>query len=212
MKAVVCLPTRNEAESIQEMIDSIKRLGYDLFIADSNSTDGTQEIARKNKVEVYQRDGVGKGYGIRKAVEVASSKGYDVLVLLDCDKTYPPEEIPGMLEFFPEYDVVLGVRDMKEISFTHRLANIFHTQMINLFYGGHLHDINTGMRAFKVEKYKGLLTAKGFDIEAQMSLLALKKKMKIKEIPVRYLKRAGESKIRVSDGFLIAWRIIRDRF
>ncbi|MBI4439853.1 glycosyltransferase [Candidatus Woesearchaeota archaeon] len=211
MKVIVCLPTRNEGESIQEMISSVKKLGYGLFIADSNSTDGTQEIARKNRVDVYQRDGIGKGYGIRKAVEVASSKGYDVLVLLDCDKTYPPEEIPRMLKFFPEYDVVFGVRDMKDISFSHRLANIFHTQLINLLYGGHLHDINTGMRAFKVAKYKGL-TAKGFDIEAQMSLLALKRKMKVKEIPVRYLKRAGESKIKMSDGFFIAWRIIRDRF
>ena len=212
MKVVVCLPTRNERESIQEMIDEIKKLGYNIFISDSQSTDGTQEIAKKNNVEVYQRDGIGKGFGIQKAVQVAASKGYDVLVILDCDKTYPPKYIPELLRFFPEYDVVMGVRDMSDISFSHRWPNVVHTQSINVFYGGHLHDINTGMRALKVEKFKGILTAKGFDIEAQMSLLAVKKKMKIKEISVEYLKRAGESKIRISDGFVILWRIIRDRF
>src|SRR3989344_9270215 len=84
MKAVVCLPTRNEKDSIQLMIDSITKLGLPLFISDESSTDGTIAIAEKNNVPVYQRDGSGKGYGMKKAGEGARQLGYDVLVTIDC--------------------------------------------------------------------------------------------------------------------------------
>src|SRR3989338_10180008 len=94
MNAAVCLPTRNEKENIQYMIDRLKPLGYPIFVSDEHSKDGTIEIAKKNKIPVYQREGSGKGYGVRKALEVAKQKGYDVLVFIDCDRTYPPEAIP----------------------------------------------------------------------------------------------------------------------
>ncbi|MBS3097342.1 glycosyltransferase [Candidatus Woesearchaeota archaeon] len=211
MNIAVCLPTRNEKDSIEIMIRRIKKLGYKLFISDEKSTDGTIETAKKNKVEVYQRDGSGKGYGVRKALEVARKKGYKVLVLLDCDCTYPPEYIPLMLKYIPKYDMVIGRRKMKHIRFLHRLPNIIHTQAINILYGAGLSDINSGMRAFKVDKI-GNLDAAGFDIEAQLTIRALKNRSKIKEVPISYEQRKGDSKIRVKDGFVILWRIIKERF
>jgi len=210
-KVVVCLPTRNESQSVQYMIDKIKSLGYDLFISDSNSNDGTIEIAKKNKVPVYQRDGPGKGFGIRKALQIAKEKGYDVLVLIDCDKTYPVEYIPIMLRYMPKYDMVVGARGLEEIKPFHRLPNKAHTIAINLLFGGRLKDINSGLRAFKVNKFKRF-RSKGFDIEAEITVKALKNKLKIKEIPIKYQKRVGHSKIRIKDGFLILSRIIKERF
>lgn len=210
MKVVACLPTRNEVENIQYMIDRIKAFNYNLFICDEESSDGTIEIAKRNNIPVYQRDGSGKGYGIVKALEVAKEKGYDVLVMIDCDRTYPPEYIPKLLEFFSEYDMVVGKRSMSHIRFLHRLPNLAHTYLINLLYGAKLHDINSGLRAFKVDKLD--LDAKGFDIEAQITIRAIKKGLKIKEIPIEYNQRKKGSKIRVMDGFLIFLRIIREKF
>ncbi|MBU1004766.1 MAG: glycosyltransferase, partial [Nanoarchaeota archaeon] len=112
MKPVICLPTRNEKENVQVMIDEIKSLGYDLFISDANSTDGTIEIAKKNKVPIYQRDGKGKGFGIRKALQIAKEKEYDTLVLIDCDQTYPVKYIPKLLNLIEKegFDMVVGAR------------------------------------------------------------------------------------------------------
>ncbi len=217
MKAVVCLPTRNEKGSIQVMIDSIRKLKLLLFISDESSTDGTIAIAERNKVPVYQRDGKGKGYGMRKAVEVAKQLGYDVLITIDCDCTYPAEKIPNLLRTIKEgAGMVIGVRNMKNIRPLHRLPNVIHTLAINLLFfrflgsGKWLHDINSGMRAFRLDKIRPF-RSKGFDIEAEITVRAIKDGLKIEEIPVEYEKRVGESKIRIKDGFTILMRIIKER-
>lgn len=210
MKTIVCLPTKNEKKSIKLMIDKIKNLGLPLFIVDSNSKDGTIEIAKKNRIEVFQ-SAEGKGCGVQKALVVAKKKKFDILFLIDCDNTYPCEDIPKFISYFPEYDKVIGVRNMKDITFLHRLPNMFHTFLLNILFFGKLHDINSGMRAFKIDKLKEL-NSKGFDIEAEMSCKALKNRLKIKEVPITYKKRIGDSKIRVKDGFIILWRIIKERF
>lgn len=211
MKAVVVLPTKNEEKSIEYMVRKIRKLKLPVFIVDEHSTDKTLNIAKKLKVPVYQRDGSGKGYGVRKAIEIASKKEYNVIVLIDCDKTYPAEYIAIILKYIPKYDMVVGSRKMGYIKFLHRLPNIIHTETINLLYNANLKDINSGLRAFKINKLKNL-DAKGFDIEAQITTKALKRKLKIKEIPIEYKKRVGKSKIRIKDGFVILLRIIKERF
>ena len=212
MNVAVCLPTRNEIASIGLMIKKIKALGYNLFIVDEESTDGTREVARKNGVPVYDREGSGKGWGVKKAMEVARKKGYDVLVLIDCDNTYPVNDIPKLLRHIPEYDMVIGTRDMDNVRPLHRLPNIVHTMAVNILFFARLNDINSGLRAFKVKPLMGTIDAPGFDIEAQITVNSIKRGMKILEIPIHYEKRLGDSKIRAMDGLLILKRIFLERF
>ena len=212
MKSCVVLPTKNEEESIAYMIDEIKKLSLPVIVVDEHSTDKTGEIAKSKGVEVFQREGSGKGAGIITAVKIADKKGYDIIVLIDCDSTYPPKYIPELLSHMNECDMAIGSRKMTDVKFLHRLPNIIHTQAINLLYNSRLHDINSGLRAFKVKKMLGLLNATGFDIEAQITAKALKHKFKIREIPIEYNKRLGSSKIRIKDGFVILSRIIKERF
>jgi dolichol-phosphate mannosyltransferase len=216
MKAVVCLPTRNEKDSIQLMIDQIKKLKLPIFISDENSNDGTLEIAKKNKISVYQRDGSGKGWGMRKAAEIASKLGYDVLVTIDCDCTYPSKRIPDLIkEIENGAGMVIGTRDMSNIRGLHRLPNLVHTWAINFLFlrlgSNWLHDINSGMRAFKIKGMRHF-RSEGFDIEAELTIRAIKDGLRLKEVPVAYEKRVGESKIRIKDGFFILWRIVKERF
>lgn len=213
MKVQVVLPTKNEEESITHVIKEIRKTGLnDIFVVDEHSTDKTIELAKKQNVPVYQREGTGKGYGVKKALEMAEKNKCDILVLQDCDCTYPPREIPGLLKYIPEYDMVVGIRDFSRIKTFHRLPNRVHTWAINLLFCTRLKDINSGQRIIKVSKFRDSLTAKGFDIEANITTTALKKRLKIKEVPIEYLPRRGQSKIKIKDGFLILWRIIRDRF
>ena len=212
MKVQVALTTKNEEESIQYMIREIRKIGIDdIFVVDEQSIDRTSELANEEGVPVYQRDGLGKGYGVKKAIEIANSQGCDILVLPDCDCTYPPREIPRLLKHFPKYDMVVGKRNFKQIAFLHRIVNYVHTWAVNLLYKVRLGDINSGMRAVKVSKFRNLLEGCGFDIEAQMTVRALKKGLKIKEVPIDYERRRGESKIRVYDAFVILNRIIKEK-
>src|SRR3989344_5780733 len=212
LKTCVILPTKNEEESIAYMIEEIKKLNLPILVIDEHSKDRTEEIARGKGIEVFQRTGSGKGRGVISALEIAHQQGYDLVVLIDCDGTYHPRYIPQLLSFFPQHDMVIGKRSMGDVKFLHRLPNILHTQAINFLFGGKLHDINSGLRAFKVEKMLGVLTAAGFDIEAQMTIQALKQNLAITEIGIDYTKRLGSSKIRLKDGYLILKRIIMERF
>lgn len=212
MKVCVALPTKNEVDSIQEMIDRIKKLKYDIIVVDENSDDGTVEIAKKNKVPVYQREESGKGCGVQTALKVAKKKGYDIIVLIDCDCTYPPEYIPSLIEYMNRYDMVIGKRYMKNIPVAHRIANLIHIELLNILFFSNIRDINSGLRAFKIDPFLNSIDAKTFDIEAQITAVALRKKLRIKEIPIKYKKRKGESKIRPKDFFIIVKRILKERF
>ena len=64
-QVIVCLPTRNEVESIEIMIDKIRALELPLFISDANSTDGTLDIAQQKGVEVFQAGSVWLGLWLR---------------------------------------------------------------------------------------------------------------------------------------------------
>jgi len=212
MKTIVCLPTFNEIKSVEVMIDRVKKAGLDVMLCDQGSTDGTIEKALSKNVPVYQRDGFGKGWGIRKALDVTVDKGYDILVMIDCDCTYYPEDIPLLLKDADTYDMIVGIRNMKDIQFSHRLVNMLHTFLINLFFVARLKDINSGLRAMRAEKFAGILDAEGFDIEAQISAKAARRRFKIAEVPIRYTKRVGKSKIRAGDTFRIINRILLERF
>jgi len=212
VKILVCMPTKNEKEGIRWMIEKVKELNLDFIICDEQSDDGTSEIALEESIPIYQRDGKGKGFGIIKALEIASKGGYEFLVLIDCDCSYLPEDIPKLLSFLPDHDMIMGVRGMSCIQFSHRLVNILHTTLINLLFRAKLKDINTGLRVLKVDRFLGLIDAEGFDIEAQMTTRALKNKFRIKETPINYGKRKGRSKIRAFDTFVILKTIIKERF
>lgn len=211
MKTVVCLPTYNEEESLQEMIEQIRQTGLDLFVVDDHSTDRTPEIAKRNGVPLYLRDGAGKGWGVRKAVQVAKEGGFDNLVLIDCDCTYPPRFIPQLLRHLPECDMVVGQRPIRAIPRLNRIPNRFFTGLVNLLFFASLKDVNSGMRVFKVAKMPAL-DAEKFDIEAQMTIRAIKSGLKIREVPIDYFERKGKTKVRLKDGLIILFGILKERF
>ena len=214
VKVAIALITKNEEQNIASMIDRIRSAGFkELYVVDEKSADRTEEIARKKGVSVYQRKGTGFGCGIMSAIEIGFKKGYDYIVRLDCDGTYPPEDIHKLLEFCPEYDLVAGCREFGKIKFMHRFPNIFFTYLANILFMSNIADINSGMKAIRVKKFYKLLNAPGFDLEAQLSLRAVKKGYKMKNVRINFTERTkGKSKIKISDGVLILKRIIKERF
>lgn len=134
MKILVCLPALNERESIDGMIAEIKKLNFDIVVSDAGSNDGTDKIAEDMGVKVLRRSAPGKGVGVREAISFADSSGYDFLVTIDCDNTYPVNSIPELLAAAPGADLVLGARNYSKISNARRWANQIH----NLLFAGFL--------------------------------------------------------------------------
>jgi len=194
------------------MINGIKRIGLDVVVCDGHSTDTTRVIAEDMGVPVLIREGFGKGAAIVTTVKYAIERGYEGLVTIDCDRTYDVDDIVKMSVFADEFDMVVGARPMKQISFLRRMANYLMTGILNILFASDVSDMATGMRIIRPKLFLPFLSAESFDIEPQMYAVALREKFRVKEVPISYSARTGDSKVRLYHLFLIIFRMIRERF
>jgi len=213
MKISVILPCRNEEKTIALCIEKINKAlkgkSYEIIVSDSSS-DRSAEIAGKYKnVKVVKHNLYGYGNAILQGVKEA--KG-DYIIIGDGDNTYDFSEIPRFIsELDKGYDLVIGKRTAIEKGAMPPSHRYIGTPVLNFliswFFGKKVSDINSGFRAIKKEKLKELnLKTTGMEFASEMIIKAVKKNFKIKEIPISYSRRKGESKLRAfNDG----WKHLR---
>lgn len=220
----VVLPSRNERDSIGSCIAKAKRalegmgLSYEIIVAD-NSTDGTDEVARSLGATVITPDGPGYGYAYRYAFKYIKSK-YGrfpkYVVMSDADDTYDLLEIPKLLEPLTkgEADMVIGSRlrgriEKGAMPFLHRyIGNPLLTFFLNVFHGAGVSDAHSGFRAIRGEALEKLeLRSSGMEFASELIMEAVKKGLRIAEVPISYYRRrGGSSKLSpLSDG----WRHLK---
>jgi glycosyltransferase involved in cell wall biosynthesis len=212
MNVAVIIPTKNEETGIATVIKKIPK-GYRTVIIDK-STDKTAKIAAKLGVRVIKQRNDGKGNAMREA---AASVKSDIIVFIDGDDSYPPEKIKDLVTQIKsgDYDLVYGVRKLKpySMSLTHKFGNWIFAGLATVLYKK-TSDLLTGMFAIKRENFLKLnLTSKGFEIETEIFIKAVKKGLKIKEIPVVYTQRLGKNKLNaVVDGIKIISTLFKYKF
>ena len=223
------LPTLDEAEALGSVIgriprDAIEEGGYQLrvVVIDGGSRDGTEKIAQSLDCEtIRQVGGRGKGNGLREAFQHFMQTEDELLVLMDADGTYRPEEIVDLLEHLKSFDVeiVIGSRMKGTIgpgAMTRRnyVGNRILTWLAVVLYSRYVSDLCTGFWAFKrsaIEKMQ--LNSTGFEIEAEMYTSAVHERIPMTEIPIHYDPRIGQSKLgSIRDGIRIATKLIKRRF
>lgn len=104
----VVVPTWNEAKYLPALLDSLRRQTFpplEILIADSGSTDGTQELARAAGVRVLEGERKGPGEGRNRGARAAQG---DVLVFVDADCRLPPDLMESIAEALVDPDVVGG--------------------------------------------------------------------------------------------------------
>ncbi|MBE0515881.1 MAG: S-layer glycoprotein N-glycosyltransferase AglJ [Methanophagales archaeon] len=212
MKEVcILIPTLNEEESIGGIIREFKENGFeDIFVIDGNSTDSTREIAKREGARVEVQHGKGKGTAVRHALERIEE---DIIVIIDGDGTYSPSEVRTLLAPIRnnEADHVIGNRFGFGGAFTlsHRVGNWVLNKVFGLGYGVKLKDILSGYRALTKDCVREMsLKKEGFEIETEMVVESVKRGIRIKEVPIRYEKRKGVSKLNfVRDGVRILYTL-----
>ena len=212
----IILPCRNEEAALDHCISQIKevveknRLNAEIIVSDS-STDSSPEIARRHGVVLVKHDKEGYGNAYLEGFKRAKGK---YIFMADADGTYDFNEIPAFISHLRNgYDFVLGDRfggrmEKKAMPPSHRyLGNPVLSFTLRLFFRTKVHDAHCGMRTIKRESLSKLnLQTKGMEFASEMVISALKNNLKIKEVPVDYHRRRGESKIRP---FRDAWRHMR---
>ena len=217
-KTAVLIPCYNESPTIEKVIRDFQRVmpDADIYVYDNNSTDGSDEIARKAGAIVCYEYKQGKGNVLRSMFRDIEA---DCYVMVDADDTYPAEAAPGMVQMVLEgrADMVIGDRlnttyfEENKRPF-HDFGNKLVRWLVNNLFDGNLQDIMTGYRAMNrrfVKEYP--LLSKGFVVETEMSLFALDGNYLVKEVPVDYRDRpaGSESKLNTfSDGFRVLKMIV----
>lgn len=210
-QVTVLIPTLNEAEAIESVIEGIRAQGFDhVLVIDGGSTDDTPELAAGAGAEVIHQRGEGKGQAVIQAV-AAIDRPY--VLMLDGDGTYRPEDAHAVLEpvVTGEAKHAIGNRfaDIESGAMTrlNRFGNRQINRLFRLIHRRELHDILSGYRAFTTESFEALsLAADGFGIEAEMTGECVRHGQTIAEVPITYQARAGdtETKLRpVRDGAVI---------
>jgi len=210
MKIYGLIPAYNEEKTIREVVKRIKKLGFKPLVIDDSSSDKTGEIARKAGAIVLRHEkNKGKGRAIRTGFNFLKDRNFDYLVLIDADMQYSPEEALKVLAPLQagEADFVTGCRKWKEIPLRHRLGNLGWRGTFNFLFGTRFKDTNCGLMALtrnamkKVWKVHG-----GYIIESVLFIQALKKGLRIKQVPVNvtYKKKSDVLRgIRIVLGVLI---------
>ena len=200
----VIIPAHNEADSIAQVIHEIPKSVSEVIVVNNNSSDETAKTAKKAGATVLSEKKMGYGYACLCGMQYLGqqSKTPDIVVFLDGDYSDYPEDLTRVVQPIIDQDIdfVIGarVKEKRELgSMTPQqiFGNWLATFLMKLFFRATFTDLGP----FRAIKYDKLLTLemedKTYGWTVEMQLKALKKKLTYTEVPVRYKKRIGISKV-----------------
>ncbi len=209
-KIAVLIPCYNESLTVAKVVNDYRAAlpEADIYVYDNNSTDGTDEIARKAGAIVRYERKQGKGNVIRTMFQEIDA---DCYLMIDGDDTYPAENAREMVNYVLEESVDMVIGDRLSSTYFMENKRLFHNSgnrvvrsLINRLFKSNVRDIMTGYRAFSYRFVKSFpVLSKGFEIETEMTIHALDKNLNLKEISVTYRDRpeGSVSKLNtISDG------------
>lgn len=227
MKHLVVIPTYNESETIEKIISRIFTLYNDIsiLIVDDSSPDGTGETV-KNLRQKYKnlflltqnkKSGLAKAYinGFKWGIE----NDFDLFTSCDADFSHDPIHIKEFKKFINEgYDIVCGSRYVaggytSEKNFFRNLISIGGNLWTNLILRTEIKDLSGGYNTYTKQALEVInldsVQAGGFIFQTEMKYSALKKKLKIHEVPINFIVRTqGTSKMTLGIVFEALFSII----
>jgi glycosyltransferase involved in cell wall biosynthesis len=200
----VIIPAYNEADSIAHVIFEIPSIVSEIIVVNNNSTDKTAENAAKAGATVLTENQKGYGYACLAGINYIKqkSKQPDIIVFVDGDYSDYPEELSKLIApiIVDNIDLVLGARikNLREegaMTPQQIFGNWLATSLMKLFFKANFTDLGP----FRAIKYDTLIALnmidKTYGWTVEMQLKVLKKKFTYTEVPVRYKKRIGVSKV-----------------
>ena len=202
MKISVIIPAYNEEQSIGIVVKEIPPIVNEIVVVNNNSTDKTAEAAEAAGATVLFEEYQGYGAACLKGIEYIKTKNPDIVVFIDGDFSDYPEELEMLIEpiIKENYDFVLGsrvlgIREKGALPFQSRIGSIVAGFLMNIFWKIKYTDLGP-FRAIKFDKLLRLeMEDKWYGWTIEMQIKAAYKKYKIKELPVKYRKRIGKSKV-----------------
>jgi len=220
----VIIPAFNEELAIKNVIIDIpKDVVREIVVVNNNSTDQTELVATSNGAKVIAENQKGYGNACLKGIHYLKRKETkpDIVVFLDADYSDYPEQMKDLVRpiLQKEKDLVIGSRVMgnaakKSMTLQQRFGNWLATRLILLIYGFRYTDLGP-FRAIDFNKLLDLnMSDKNYGWTVEMQLKAVKRKLRVMEVPVDYRQRIGMSKISgtIKGTILAGYKIITTIF
>lgn len=223
--ALVVIPTFNEAQSIGELLTSLKSLDCDVLVIDDGSPDGTASIVRMHGVEVIEREGKqGLGSAYRTGFSIALQRGYTYVIQMDADGSHQVHDLQKMMEWIGSADLLIGSRYVRDGAVTNwskfrenlsKTANLYSTILLSLG----IKDSTSGFRIYTAELLRKMeistIRSEGYCFQIEMARRAIARGGSIAEIPITFIERAhGVSKMSFAIALeavlrITAWGVLR---
>ncbi|RPH91943.1 polyprenol monophosphomannose synthase [candidate division KSB1 bacterium] len=228
MKGLVVIPTYNERDTIDAILDAIQaqNLGLDILIVDDNSPDGTaqrvqERMKNEEHIKLIQRPGkMGLGTAYVAGFKFAIAAGYEIVIEMDADFSHDPGDLPRLVEKIKDYDFVLGSRYVNGVSVVNwplrrLLLSYFASKYTRLITGMPVRDPTGGFKCFRIEVLKAIdldrVKSGGYSFQIEMNFKAWKKGFRYLEIPIIFVdRRVGSSKMSkaiIREAVFMVWKL-----
>ncbi|TMK79570.1 MAG: polyprenol monophosphomannose synthase [Actinobacteria bacterium] len=226
MRTLICLPTYNEHENLEPMVQALGDLGMenlDVLVIDDASPDGTGEIADRLADELPwlhvlhrpRKEGLGPAYlnGFRRALEL----GADLVFEMDCDFSHDPADVPRLARAADDADLVLGSRYVpgggvgnwgllrRVIS---RGGSLYAQMLLQLS----IRDLTGGFKCYRRVVLEMIdldaITSRGYAFQIETTYRAIRAGFRVVEVPIRFTDReVGGSKMSRSIVLEAIWKV-----
>lgn len=229
MKSLVIIPTYNEKENINTIIERLRALPIivDILIVDDNSPDGTAEVVRNlqtNDAHLFMLNrpgklGLGTAYvtGFRWALE----RDYELILEMDADLSHNPDDVPRLIsECENGYDLVIGSRYCNGVNVINwpikrLILSYGANKYTRVVTGMPIKDATAGFKCYRRNVLEGInlsrVKSSGYSFQIEMHFRAWSAGYKIKEIPIIFVERSeGLSKMSkniVWEAVLMVWKL-----
>ncbi|MBN1149799.1 polyprenol monophosphomannose synthase [candidate division WOR-3 bacterium] len=228
MKALVIVPTYNEIENVEKIIERILQQDnrLEILIVDDNSPDKTGDRVldlskTQPRIHLKRRpEKLGLGTAYVEGFKWAIKNNYDCVFEMDADFSHDPAMLPFFLEEIKNYDLVIGSRYIKGVSvinwpMSRLILSYFANKYASLVTGCPIKDLTGGFKCFRKEALESLdlnrIHSDGYSFQIEIDFKVYSKGLRVKEIPIIFSDRTeGKSKMSkkiIWEAIFMVWRL-----
>jgi dolichol-phosphate mannosyltransferase len=225
MKTLVIVPTYNEIENIERIIETVlaKAEDIEILVLDDNSPDGTALRVKfmqssEPRLHLIERPGkMGLGSAYVTGFKYALQNGYEYIMEMDADFSHNPEDVPRLIEAAKKYDLVIGSRYCNGVNiinwpFKRLLISYFASKYVRVITGMPIKDPTGGFKCFNRKVLESIdldkILSDGYAFQIEMNFRSWVKGFRIKEIPIVFTERLnGVSKMSRHIVWEAAWMV-----
>ena len=226
MRAVICLPTYNEHDNLEPMLQQLEQVlepGDGVLVIDDASPDGTGELADRLATELpflevlhrQEKQGLGPAYlaGFRRALSLGAELVYE----MDCDRSHDPADVPRLRAAAEEADLALGSRyaeggAIRNWGLVRRAVSAGGSLYARLVLGVPIRDLTGGFKCYRRRVLEaidlGAVRSRGYAFQIETTYRPLRAGFRVVEVPITFIDReVGGSKMSRSIVLEAIWKV-----